>query len=155
MALFAAILYGLYAVAFVKTVGDESRVKMPVFFAFIGVVTVVLLWPGMVILHWSGIEPFSLPQDTRVWSIVILNAVFSLVADIAWAYALLFISPLVVTVGLSLTIPLSLVGQMVFNQQYANLTYWIGALIVLSSFIFISYESKPAAEDQDVFDEHG
>lgn len=145
MALFAALLYGVYAVAFVKTVGDESRVRMPLFFGFIGVVTVSLLWPGLLLLNYTGLEPFSLPQDARVWCIVIINAVFSLVADISWAYALLFISPLVVTVGLSLTIPLSLVGQMVFYGQYANGTYWFGALIVLSSFVFVNYETQPGA----------
>jgi solute carrier family 35 protein F5 len=54
---------------------------------------------------------------------------------------MLLISPLVVTVGLSLTIPLSLVGQMIINSQSSNATYWIGAAIVLVSFLFINYES--------------
>ena len=66
----------------------------------------------------------------------------SLVSDICWAYAMLLTSPLVVTVGLSLTIPLSLVGQMILNSQTSSLTYWLGALVVLLSFIFINYQSK-------------
>lgn len=155
MALASAALYGVYAVWFVKTVGDESRVRMPMFFGFIGLTSIVLLWPGLVVLHWTGIEPFALPQDGRVWTVVMVNAAASLFADIAWAYALLFITPLVVTIGLSLTIPLSLVGQMLINQQYANLTYWVGALIVLSSFIFINFESKPNQEQREVSNENG
>ena len=59
-----------------------------------------------------------------------------------WAYAMLLTSPLVVTVGLSLTIPLSLVGQMILNSQTSSLAYWIGAGIVFLSFIFINHESK-------------
>lgn len=55
---------------------------------------------------------------------------------------MLLTSPLVVTVGLSLTIPLSLVGQMVLDGQYSSLEYWIGACIVLCSFIFINHESE-------------
>lgn len=58
---------------------------------------------------------------------------------------MLLISPLVVTVGLSLTIPLSLVGQMIINSQNSNATYWIGAAIVLLSFLFINYESTDDA----------
>lgn len=76
-----------------------------------------------------------------------VNAAISLISDLAWAYSMLLISPLVVTVGLSLTIPLSLVGQMIINSQSSNVTYWIGALIVLLSFLFINYES---AEDESI-----
>ena len=55
-------------------------------------------------------------------------------------------SPVVVTVGLSLTIPLSLIGQMIFSSQYSSIGYWFGAGIVLLSFIFVNFESK---EDED------
>lgn len=51
-------------------------------------------------------------------------------------------SPLVTTVGLSLTIPLSLIGQMVLNGQTSSVTYWIGAVIVVASFLLINHESK-------------
>ena len=55
---------------------------------------------------------------------------------------MLLTSPLVVTVGLSLTIPLSLVGQMILNSQTSSAAYWVGAGIVLLSFLLINYESK-------------
>jgi solute carrier family 35 protein F5 len=55
---------------------------------------------------------------------------------------MLLTSPLVATVGISLTIPLSLIGQMVLNRQFSGGAYWIGAGIVFLSFIFINHESK-------------
>lgn len=55
---------------------------------------------------------------------------------------MLLTSPLVVTVGLSLTIPLSMVGQIVLNSQHSAGTYWVGAGIVFLSFLFINHESK-------------
>lgn len=57
-------------------------------------------------------------------------------------YSNLLTSPLVVAVGLSMTIPLSLVGQMILNSQKSSLTYWIGAGIIFLSFIFINHEVK-------------
>ena len=66
----------------------------------------------------------------------------SLVSDVCWAYAILLTSPLVVTVGLSLSIPLSLVGQMIVNSQTSSLLYWLGAVIVFLSFIYINHESE-------------
>lgn len=60
---------------------------------------------------------------------------------------MLLTSPLVVTVGISLCIPLSLVGQMVINKQTSSFVYWLGAAIVFSSFIFINHESKEEKGD--------
>ena len=71
-----------------------------------------------------------------------MNSATSLVSDVTWAYAVLLTSPLVVTVGLSLSIPLSLVGQMIINSQNSTVLYWAGAGIVFLSFIFINHETK-------------
>lgn len=59
---------------------------------------------------------------------------------------MLLTTPLIVTVGLSLTIPLSLVGEMIQYEQYSSGIYWVGAGIVLLSFLFINRES--AEEDE-------
>ena len=70
------------------------------------------------------------------------NSITSLVSDICWAYAMLLTTPLVVTVGLSLTIPLSLIGQIFLNAQYSSALYWVGAVVVFCSFIVVNHESK-------------
>src|SRR5690242_14471531 len=147
MAFVSAVLYGFYAVFMKKRIGDETRVNMPLFFGLVGLFNTLLLWPGFIILHLTRIEPFALPPTSRIASIVIINSVSSLVSDFCWAYAMLLTSPLVVTVGLSLTIPLSLIGQMVLDAQYASVLYWIGAAIMVCSFLFINREeSRDEAE---------
>ena len=162
LALASAALYGLYTILMKKRIGDEGRVNMPLFFGLVGLFNVLTLWPGFIILHFTGEEVFEIPPTRRVLAIVLvmllmtaclvleakaktfvqMNSATSFVSDICWAYAMLLTSPLVVTVGLSLTIPLSLVGQMVLDAQYSSVTYWIGAGIVLLSFLFITHESK-------------
>lgn len=59
---------------------------------------------------------------------------------------MLLTSPLITTVGLSMTIPLSLVGQILLDSQYSSALYWIGAAVVFSSFIFINNEET---KDED------
>jgi solute carrier family 35, member F5 len=74
----------------------------------------------------------------------------------SWAYAMLLTTPLIVTVGLSLTIPLSLIGEMIQYAQYSSWIYWVGAGIVLVSFLFINHESveeervEPECEESGV-----
>ena len=147
LALFSALLYGLYATILTKQVGhDEGRVNMQLFFGFIGIIASIVFLPGFAILHIAGIEKFELPPSGRIWGVVLINALISLVADICWAFAILLTSPLVVTVGLALTIPLSLVGQIFLNAQYTGPMYWLGAFVVICSFIWISHESRKTAD---------
>ncbi|KAF2398668.1 hypothetical protein EJ06DRAFT_479462 [Trichodelitschia bisporula] len=142
-ALFSAILYGLYIVIMKKKIGDERRVNMPLFFGFVGLLNMLLLWPGFFILNWTGIEPFELPPKGRVLTIILASPrLSSLLSDFCWAYAALLTSPLVTTVGLSMSIPLSLIGQMIIHGQYVTALYWLGAAIVLTSFIIVNHEES-------------
>ncbi|PGH36942.1 solute carrier family 35, member F5 [[Emmonsia] crescens] len=142
MAAFSAILYGVYTIVMKKQVGDESRVNMALFFGLVGFINTVFLWPCLVVLHLAGWETFEMPPTGRIWLIVILNSLTSLVSDILWAYAMLLTTPLVVTVGLSLTIPLSLVAQIFIQGQYSSALYWVGAAIVFFSFLVVNHEGK-------------
>ncbi|PWO29360.1 hypothetical protein PtrARCrB10_02033 [Pyrenophora tritici-repentis] len=142
MAFVSAALYGFYTVFMKAKIGDETKVNMPLFFGLVGLNNVMLLWPGFIILHLTGIETFELPPTSRILNIVLINSASSLVSDFCWAYAMLLTSPLIVTVGLSLTIPCSLVGQMVLDAQYASALYWVGAAIMVLSFLFINHEDR-------------
>ncbi|CAI0648301.1 unnamed protein product [Colletotrichum noveboracense] len=142
MAFVSAIIYGLYVTVMKVRVGNEDRVNMPLFFGLVGLFNLVFLWPVFFILHFTGMEPFQLPPTGKIWAIVIGNSLSSFISDMSWAYAMLLTTPLVVTVGLSLTIPLSLIGEMIQYSQYSSWVYWVGAAVVLISFLFINHESK-------------
>ncbi|KAH6649089.1 hypothetical protein BKA67DRAFT_522066 [Truncatella angustata] len=147
MALISAMVYGVYVTVMKVRVGDEDRVSMPVFFGLVGIFNIVLLWPLFFVLHFTGIETFEMPPTGKVWTIIFLNSISSFVSDMSWAYAMLLTTPLIVTVGLSLTIPLSLVGEMIQYQQFSSFLYWVGAGIVLLSFLFINHESHEETEE--------
>ncbi|KAG6096299.1 hypothetical protein E4U31_005527 [Claviceps sp. LM219 group G6] len=146
MAFFSAIMYGLYVTVMKRRVGNEDKVDMRLFFGLVGTFNLLLLWPLFFILDWTSIEPFEIPPTATVVTVIVVNSVASFVSDICWAFAMLLTTPLVVTVGLSLTIPLSLIGEMVQYGQYSSFVYWIGAAVVFVSFVFINNESR---EDED------
>ena len=56
------------------------------------------------------------------------------ISDVSWAYAMLLTTPLLVTVGLGLTIPIALLVQMVLLWKIPGILYWIGATLVFSTF---------------------
>lgn len=73
MALFSAIIYGLYVTVMKRRLGDEDRVNMPLFFGLVGVLNLLLLWPIFFVLHWTGMEPFEWPPTGKVWIIIIVS----------------------------------------------------------------------------------
>lgn len=73
MAFISAILYGCYSVLMKKRMGDEGHVNMPLFFGLVGLFNVILLWPGFIILHFTGVETFELPPTGRILAIVLVS----------------------------------------------------------------------------------
>ena len=65
MALFSAVIYGLYVTVMKRRVGNEDRVDMKLFFGLVGVFNLILLWPLFFILHWTSIEPVGYAQRVQ------------------------------------------------------------------------------------------
>lgn len=61
MALFSAVIYGMYITVMKRRVGNENKVDMRLFFGLVGAFNIVMLWPLFFILHWTNIEPVCLP----------------------------------------------------------------------------------------------
>ncbi|KAJ2162700.1 hypothetical protein GGF46_000425 [Coemansia sp. RSA 552] len=136
LALLSAALYGCYTTLLKRAVGDESRLDAPLFFGAVGVTNTLALWPGLVLLHITGAERFKLPATGAVWAMVAVNAVVgTLLSDYLWLRAVLLTSPLVVTLGLALTIPLGVAGDVAFKGLAPPSAFYTGAALVLGAFI--------------------
>ncbi|KAF7721356.1 hypothetical protein EC973_004837 [Apophysomyces ossiformis] len=150
LALAGAVFYGCYTTLLKLRIQDESRVNMPLFFGFVGAFNVLLLWPVFFLLHWSGIETFQLPTSPVLWTMVLLNALIgTFLSDYLWLLAMLMTSPLVVTLGISLTIPLALVGDIVFKHFVPSLQYASGAVLVGIGFFAVNMDALHTVEKQD------
>ncbi|KAF8936934.1 hypothetical protein BGZ58_003491 [Dissophora ornata] len=154
LALLSAMFYGCYTVLLKVRIKNESRVNMSLFFGFVGLFNLVLLWPMFGVLHWTGVEPFELPSDTKViWMIGVNAIVGTFVSDYLWLLSMLMTSPLVVTLGLSLTIPLALLGDVLGYGRVLGETYWIGAGLVLAGFFGVNgaaLSERNEAEQEEV-----
>jgi solute carrier family 35 protein F5 len=144
LALVGAAFYGCYTVFLKYKVRNEERVSMPLFFGFVGVFNVLVLWPAIFALDAFGMEPFELPQSRDIWLVVCCNALITFVSDYLWVLAMLMTSPLVVTVGISMSIPLALLGDHLIYHEAGSWIFSLGALFVFGSFIAINltFEAK-------------
>lgn len=138
LALLGALCYGVYSILLKLKVKDDSRMDMKLFFGFVGVFNTILLWPTLIIVHYSNLEKFELPSTNSIWLVILFNCAISFLADFLWARAMLLTSPLTVTVGLCLTIPLALICDIVFKFKINSPIYFFGASLVCLSFYWIN-----------------
>lgn len=141
-ALVSAALYGVYTTLLKYKVEDESRIDTKLFFGFVGLSNTIIVWPVLVLFHFVGIERFELPPNSSIWWLVILNSLSTIVSDFLWIVAMLMTSPLVVTVGLSATIPLSMFGDLFWRHHFGSVVYYIGAAMVCWSFFVVNNQEQ-------------
>jgi len=141
LALISALFYAMYVILLKVRIKSESRIDMQLFFGFVGLFNVLVCWPIGVILHLTGAEIFELPSSKKVLSAMLINMAITLSSDYFYVLAMLKTTPLVVTIGLSLTIPVAVLGDFI-RRRPTHTEVIIGALLVLCSFIAIGFEDS-------------
>ncbi|KAF7307021.1 hypothetical protein MIND_00495100 [Mycena indigotica] len=156
LALVSAIFYACYVILLKVRIRSESRIDMQQFFGYVGLFNILLCWPIALLLHVTGIETIQLPSRDATAALLI-NMGITLTSDFIYVLAMLKTTPLVVTVGLSLTIPLAVIGDFLLSK-FTRGQVIFGAILVLVSFVVVGLDNEkikpredaePAAEDEE------
>ncbi|PCH33827.1 hypothetical protein WOLCODRAFT_135344 [Wolfiporia cocos MD-104 SS10] len=150
LALLSALFYALYVILLKVRIRSESRIDMQLFFGFVGLFNIIACWPLGVVLHFAGVERFELPYSSKAVTALLVNMAITLSSDYIYVLAMLKTTPLVVTIGLSLTMPLAVLGDFMLAKP-AKAQVIVGAAVVLCSFILVGLEDARQDESQGLF----
>uniref|UniRef100_A0A8C6M4H0 Solute carrier family 35 member F5 n=1 Tax=Nothobranchius furzeri TaxID=105023 RepID=A0A8C6M4H0_NOTFU len=133
--LVGAMLYAVYIVMIKRRVDREDKLDIPMFFGFVGLFNLLLLWPGFLLLHYTGFEAFELPSQL-VWTYILINGLIGTVlSEFLWLWGCFLTSSLIGTLALSLTIPLSILADIFMQKVRFSWLFFAGAVPVFLSFV--------------------
>ena len=137
--LLSALLYGLYAAQLKHEVPDEKALPMPYLFGLIGLVVPLLLLPVLPVLHTLHLERFALPSRSTLLALTLNGLLGSVLSNMLLARAMVLASPLVATVGLSLSIPLAIAADALRGRgHFADAAPLLGTGAVWGGFLGVS-----------------
>jgi len=149
---FSAFMYGVYTISIRSRIPDEQAVPLPLFFGFLGLINMVALAPIVIILHYTGVESlYNFSWDT-LGLIVAKGLADNVVSDYLWALAVLLTTPTVATIGLSLTIPLAIVSDLILKHILPTFASLGAAVMVIVGFMVINLASQrpPAPPEEPI-----
>lgn len=147
LALLGAVFYGTYTSLLRYKIKDESQVNMPMFFGFVGFFNMILLWPFIIILHYTGVEHFEVPS-LRVTAMLTINGLIgTVISDLLWSLSIFLTSALLGTLGLSLTVPLALTIDLLRGKKRLNVGYAFGGGLAILGFLFANLEVPKKLEN--------
>lgn len=144
LALAGALVYGGYTTLFKSRERLVQKYNMNLVFGLIGLFTLCTCWPLYFVYNkYIQQEPLELPPTSAIYMLILFNCALSFISNFCWAKAVMTLkSPLVVTTGLTMSIPLAMLSDVLFNSQPFSWRYLVGAFYIVQGFIIIDGFSK-------------
>ena len=111
LSLLSAACYGLYAVLLKRRIPpeDEENFKFSYFLGFVGLFNLVILLPIFPLFHYTGIETFEWPNKAALAEMTLNAVIGTVISDFCWAKSVVLLGPLITTLGIAMTIPISMI----------------------------------------------
>eukprot|EP00756_Hemistasia_phaeocysticola_P045139 Hpha_TRINITY_DN18905_c0_g1::TRINITY_DN18905_c0_g1_i1::g.17669::m.17669 len=138
----------VFTVLWGRYVGGAPVGTVLVFLGMMGTASLVLCWPPLPVLAWTGVEPMPLPTWDQVGLIASVAAT-AVLNNFTLMFALSFTSPLFVSVGKVLQIPFGALSDHFFHSENPTGLAGVGMGLVLCGFLNMTLERARSSAPPD------
>lgn len=145
LSVFGALMYALYMIVMRVRSGGSRTVNERRVFGLVGLLTLVAGIPFLFLVHIFEIERFELPPNKTVLAMILVNGVFSVISDYTTILAMLLTSPLVTSLSLLSSIPITIFIDKIIlwitdapQQKSDHVVYYFGIGSILVSILLIN-----------------
>eukprot|EP01100_Stratorugosa_tubuloviscum_P003257 TRINITY_DN1776_c0_g5_i1.p1 TRINITY_DN1776_c0_g5~~TRINITY_DN1776_c0_g5_i1.p1 ORF type:complete len:416 (+),score=153.49 TRINITY_DN1776_c0_g5_i1:37-1284(+) len=134
----SAILFVVYQFIFDTNIAGEPPASAILFLSIVGFICLTMYWPFIVLVDLVGFEIFQLPTGQEVDYVFIAGS-----SGLAFLFSIILAvnitnSPVFVTTGVVMTIPVSAVCDTLIFDYKQSITEIFGLIILLIGFILIN-----------------
>jgi solute carrier family 35 protein F5 len=156
LTLLSTIVYAVYECSYemltkyLHTHGmtPNPKIDPPLFLCCIGFCTLVVVWPALIVAHFSGIEEFELPPTQTVWTGIMQNAVLESLFNAFLVVGIADSSAIIMSTGTQFTVPVAYVVDSYRNGYQITPVAVTGALLLSMGFVILEvYRSAPSRAD--------
>ncbi len=137
-AMSGAFFYSVYIVLLRRKVHHEENMDVPMFFGFVGLFNTVLMWPGILVSQWAGGETFEFPNSQQLEALLINGLIGTVISELLWLLGCFYTSSLIATLAVGLTIPLTIIADILWRGQTFEPIFLVGVVPMFVSFFVIT-----------------
>jgi len=136
--LIGALFYSIYTVLLQRFSKQNAKhFDMMEMFGYIGLYNLLFIPVVLIVIHFTTIEVFIIPTFSDILNIFINALVSGIIADLLQNYAIILLSPIMVSFGLTFSIPLSFLWDFFKGKIEFSYEYLLGSIFIFSSFILM------------------
>ncbi|KAI5955261.1 hypothetical protein KGF54_001822 [Candida jiufengensis] len=145
LALFGALLYAFYLLIMrIKCGSGNKTTNERRLFGYVGIITFIMGIPLLYVLNYFNIEKFDFPPpNNTILASILINGTFSVISDFTSILAMLLTSPLVVSLTLTSSIPITIFIDymvLIYNHEpiHTNFIYILGILCIVVAVLLVN-----------------
>jgi solute carrier family 35 protein F5 len=138
LSLLSAFFYATYLVFVKRKVDHEDKIDIPLFFGFVGFFNLILLWPLFFFLHFSELEIFEWPSKQQFLFLLLNGILGTVISEALWLWGCFLTSSLMATVSMSLTIPMTMLTDVVLKKIAYPSLFYTGTIPMVIAFLIVT-----------------
>mmetsp|Transcript_10847 Transcript_10847/g.24034 ORF Transcript_10847/g.24034 Transcript_10847/m.24034 type:complete len:377 (-) Transcript_10847:307-1437(-) len=146
VALLGALGYGLYTIAIRYQIPDDEGISMQLLLGYVGLLNALFFLPVLLALYYLQLDNLAHLSGVVIGFMLLNGMCNNVISDYLWARAVVLTSPTVATIGMSITIPLAMVSDLLVQGISPTYLTVLGACLVLLGFGLVNVTDQHEAD---------